>query len=271
MSKDKERLGKILSQHLYSVHKPLADLESLASSDSDDWINCGAIKSDVWKKRTEEEMEILLWGGPTLKKVTIEEDVTILAPINSMNSSSRIEESSVTAKKNDCATKRFTKGKAKKGKKISHGRKRKRTKETDEIPKKREERKGKKILVVHIDSSDTESYIETKEESVISETNPETLAKLSNSSSPRRVIHEDGKRKMLKLDRVVDRVYTGDDYTVRRKEYVNITCSKDKEEMDEIFASIGRRAEIEIEKRVEIEIEKAKGRQSKVTDFFERL
>lgn len=73
--------------------------------------------------------------------------MTILEPINSMNSSSRIEESS--AKKNDCATKRFTKGKAKKRKKISHGRKRKRTKETNEIPKKREERKEKKILVVY--------------------------------------------------------------------------------------------------------------------------
>lgn len=82
VSKAKEKFSKIMSEHLYSVHKPLADLESLASSGSGD-INYSAIKCDVCKERSDEEMQLLRWGTAA-KKVTVE-NMTNSKSIDSVN------------------------------------------------------------------------------------------------------------------------------------------------------------------------------------------
>lgn len=96
LARAKEKFSKIMSEHLYSVHKSLADLELLASSGSGD-INYSAIKCDVCKERSDEEMQLLRWGTAA-KKITME-NATNSKPINSMNPS-KIEKNSMTAKKN---------------------------------------------------------------------------------------------------------------------------------------------------------------------------
>lgn len=94
VAKAKEKFSKIMSEHLYSVHKPLADLELLASSGSGD-INYSAIKCDVCKERSDEEMQLLRWGTAA-KKITME-NTTNSKPINSMNSL-KIEKNLMTTK-----------------------------------------------------------------------------------------------------------------------------------------------------------------------------
>lgn len=93
VSKAKKKFSKIMSEHLYSVHKPLADLELLASSGSGD-INYSAIKCDVCKERSDEEMQLLRWGTAA-KKITLE-NTTNSKPINP----SKTEKHPTTAKKN---------------------------------------------------------------------------------------------------------------------------------------------------------------------------
>ncbi|XP_024891851.1 DNA polymerase delta subunit 3-like [Temnothorax curvispinosus] len=93
--KAKEKFSKIMSEHLYSVHKPLADLELLASSGSGD-INYSAIKCDACKERSDEEMQLLRWGTAAKKAM---ENTTNLKSTNSMNPS-KTEKNSMTAKKN---------------------------------------------------------------------------------------------------------------------------------------------------------------------------
>ncbi|XP_018346926.1 PREDICTED: DNA polymerase delta subunit 3-like [Trachymyrmex septentrionalis] len=84
LSEAKEKFNKIISEHVYSVHKPIADLELLATSGSGDTAY-SAIKCDACKERTDEEMQLLRWGT-TAKKLTME-NVTNLKSINSTNSS----------------------------------------------------------------------------------------------------------------------------------------------------------------------------------------
>lgn len=96
VSKAKEKFSKVMSEHLYSVHKPLADLELLANSGSGD-INYSAIKYDGCKERSDEEMQLLRWGT-TAKKVT-KENMINSKPIDSINLL-KTEKNSVTAKKN---------------------------------------------------------------------------------------------------------------------------------------------------------------------------
>lgn len=94
VSKAKEKFSKIMSEHLYSVHKPLVDLELLASSGSGD-VHYSAIKCDVCKERSDEEMQLLRWGTAT-KKVTME-NMTNSKPIDSVNPS-KTEKKSMTSK-----------------------------------------------------------------------------------------------------------------------------------------------------------------------------
>lgn len=90
LSKAKEKFSKIISEHLYSIHKPLADLELLATSGSGN-VNYSAIKCDACKERTDEEMQLLRWGTAA-KKITIENKINS-KPANSINSS-KIEQNS---------------------------------------------------------------------------------------------------------------------------------------------------------------------------------
>jgi len=96
ISKAKEKFSKIISEHLYSVHKPIADLELLATSGSGD-VKYSAIKCDACKERSDEEMQLLRWGTAA-KKVSME-NMTNLKPIDSINPS-KTEKNSMTAKKN---------------------------------------------------------------------------------------------------------------------------------------------------------------------------
>ncbi|KAG5330798.1 DPOD3 polymerase, partial [Acromyrmex heyeri] len=96
LSEAKEKFNKIISEHVYSVHKPIADLELLATSGSGDTIY-SAIKCDACKERTDEEMQLLRWGT-TVKKVTME-NVTNLKSTNLTNSS-KAEKNPKTTKKN---------------------------------------------------------------------------------------------------------------------------------------------------------------------------
>lgn len=98
--KAKEKFSKIISEHLYSVHKPLADLELLATSGSGN-VNYSAIKCDACKERSDEEMQLLRWGTVAMK-ITTENKANskiILDSTDSINPS-KIEKNSVTAKKN---------------------------------------------------------------------------------------------------------------------------------------------------------------------------
>lgn len=93
--KAKEKFNKIISEHLYSVHKPLADLELLATSGPGN-VNYSAIKCDACKERSDEEMQLLRWGTAA-KKITLE-NRTNSKPADSV-SPSKIEKNSITAKK----------------------------------------------------------------------------------------------------------------------------------------------------------------------------
>lgn len=93
VSKAKEKFSKIMSEHLYSVHKPLADLELLASSGSGD-INYSAIKSDVCKERSDEEMQLLRWGTAAKKVI---ENMTNSKSTDSVNLP-KTEKNSMTTK-----------------------------------------------------------------------------------------------------------------------------------------------------------------------------
>lgn len=95
LSKAKEKFSKIISEHLYSIHKPLADLELLATSGSGN-VNYSAIKCDACKERSDEEMQLLRWGTAA-KKITIENKINT-KPANSINPS-KVEQNSVTTKK----------------------------------------------------------------------------------------------------------------------------------------------------------------------------
>ncbi|KAL0105799.1 hypothetical protein PUN28_015897 [Cardiocondyla obscurior] len=94
ISKAKEKFSKILSEHIYSVHKPLVNLELLANSDSGD-INYSTIKCEACKERSDKEMQLLRWGAAA-KKITTE-NMTNSKPIDSK--SSKTVQNSMTAKK----------------------------------------------------------------------------------------------------------------------------------------------------------------------------
>ncbi|KAM0735457.1 DNA polymerase delta subunit 3 [Formica fusca] len=93
--KAKEKFNKIISEHLYSVHKPLADLELLATSGPGN-VNYSAIKCDACKERSDEEMQLLRWGTAA-KKITLE-NRTNSKPVDFVNPS-KVEKNSNTAKK----------------------------------------------------------------------------------------------------------------------------------------------------------------------------
>jgi len=96
VSKAKEKFSKIISEHLYSVHKPIANLELLATSGSGD-VKYSAIKCDACKERSDEEMQLLRWGTAA-KKISME-NMTNLKSIDSTNLS-KTEKNSMIVKKN---------------------------------------------------------------------------------------------------------------------------------------------------------------------------
>jgi len=358
LSEAKEKFSKIISEHVYSVHKPIADLELLATSGSGD-TTYSAIKCDACKERTDEEMQLLRWGT-IAKKVTME-NVTNLKSTNLTNSSKVEKNSKATKKngfnnlfnmveksknseklkssfqesdkgsmkkekniaekdknfvqkdkdfsknsvekiqnlteknknsmanptikkispqnnfkkgnldnffeklpsppkstaevissekKNDNAKKEFTEGKVIKEKKKSHGKKRNRSKETNEVAKKR------KRIVTQTDSSDSEIQSDIEMEESVPEMEIPMKAK---SPSPPKVKHENGKRKILKL---INRTYKEGEYIVTKKEHVYVSCSEDEEEKEEI-----KRKE---QKKTEAKMEKVKKKQSTLTNFFKK-
>lgn len=115
VSKAKEKFSKIMSEHLYSVHKPLADLELLASSGSGD-INYSAIKCDVCKERSDEEMQLLRWG--TAAKITLENTTNSTSIDSKPMNPSKTEKNPTTAKKNGFNNLFNTAGKSKSPEKL---------------------------------------------------------------------------------------------------------------------------------------------------------
>lgn len=67
LSKAKEKYSKIISQHLYSVHRHLEDLELLAGPDTSGDVKYSAIKCDACIERTDEEMHLLRWRTSSMK------------------------------------------------------------------------------------------------------------------------------------------------------------------------------------------------------------
>ncbi|XP_011173445.1 DNA polymerase delta subunit 3 isoform X2 [Solenopsis invicta] len=94
--KAKEKFNKIISEHVYSVHKPIANLELLATSGSGD-VKYSAIKCDACKERSDEEMQLLRWGAAA-NKVTIEN--TTNSKSTDLINPSKVEKNALTAKKN---------------------------------------------------------------------------------------------------------------------------------------------------------------------------
>jgi len=96
LSKAQKKFHKIISEHLYSVHKSLDNLELLTSSDPGD-VNYSAIKCDVCNERSDEEIQLLRWG--TTAKKTITENVINTNTTNLINPSKK--EKNLVTKKND--------------------------------------------------------------------------------------------------------------------------------------------------------------------------
>ncbi|KYN06456.1 PREDICTED: DNA polymerase delta subunit 3-like [Cyphomyrmex costatus] len=156
-------------------------------------------------------------------------------------------------KKNNNAKKEVTEGKVIKEKKNSHGKKRNRSKETNEVAKKR------KRIVVQDDSSDSEIQSDVEMEESVPEIEPETPMK-DKSPSPPKVKHENGKRKVLKL---INRTYKEGEYIVTKKEHVYVSCSEDEEEKKEEM----KRKE---QKKTETKMGNVKKKQSTLTNFFKK-
>ncbi|EGI62670.1 DNA polymerase delta subunit 3 [Acromyrmex echinatior] len=156
-------------------------------------------------------------------------------------------------KKHDNAKKEFTEEKVIKEKKKSHGKKRNRSKETNEVAKKR------KRIVMQTDSSDSEIQSDIEMEESVPEMEPEIPMK-AKSPSPPKVKHENGKRKVLKL---INRTYKEGEYIVTKKEHVYVSCSEDEEEKEEET----KRKE---QKKTETKMEKVKKKQSTLTNFFKK-
>lgn len=211
VSKAKEKFIKIISEHVYSVHKPIMDLQLLATADSGD-IKYSAIKFDA-KIRNDEEMQKLRWGTAA-KQVTIENvldfksaDSTNLC-MTEKNTTKKISpqkenlvkkgsldhffgkliipsksvEVTSSEKKDDNARKEFIEEKVIRENKNLLERKWNRSKETDEIAKKR------KRTITQNNSSDSEiqNGVEMKE---FPQTEPETLVK------PKSLVSENKKEK----------------------------------------------------------------------------
>lgn len=342
LSEAKKKFSKIISEHVYSVHRPIADLELLATSGSGD-ATYSAIKCDACKERTDEEMQLLRWGT-TAKKVTMENVTNLKSTIstnpskveknpkttkkNGFNNLFNMTEKSKSSeklkssfqesdgdsmkkgkntvkkiqnlteknknstansttkkifpqndskkgnldnffgklpslpksaevissgKKNDNAEKEFIEGKVIKENKNSHGKKRNRSKETNEVAKKR------KRIVIQIDSSDSEIQSDIEMEESVPEMEPEISIKVK-SPSPPKVKHENGKRKVLKL---INRTYKEGEYIVTKKEHVYVSCSEDEKEREEET----KRKE---QKKTEAKMEKVKKKQSTLTNFFKK-
>jgi len=96
LSKAQKKFHKIISEHLYSVHKSLENLELLASSDPGD-VNYSAIKCDVCNERSDEEIQLLRWGTTTKKAIT--ESITNTNITNLVNLSKK--EKNLVTNKND--------------------------------------------------------------------------------------------------------------------------------------------------------------------------
>lgn len=96
LSKAKERFDKIISEHLYSVHKPMKNLELLASSGAGD-VTYSAIKCDICTERNDEEMHLLRWG--TAFKENTEDNLTNLKLSESVNRSEE-DKKLMTTRKN---------------------------------------------------------------------------------------------------------------------------------------------------------------------------
>ncbi|KYN35995.1 DNA polymerase delta subunit 3 [Trachymyrmex septentrionalis] len=158
-----------------------------------------------------------------------------------------------SGKKNDNAKKEFIEEKVIKEKKKSHGKKRNRSKETNEVAKKR------KRIVMQTDSSDSEIQSDVEMEESVPEMEPEIPMK-AKSPSPPKVKHENGKRKVLKL---INRTYKEGEYIVTKKEHVYVSCSEDEEEKEEET----KRKE---QKKSEAKMEKVKKKQSTLTNFFKK-
>ncbi|XP_071563038.1 uncharacterized protein [Temnothorax nylanderi] len=192
----------------------------------------------------------------TAKKVSPQSNSVKKGSLNNffgkLTSPSKSIEVTSSEKKNDHAKEEFTEGKVSKEKRKLQGKKRNRSKETDEGAKKR------KRIVIQNDSSDSEIQSDIEMEELVPETEPEILAK-PKSPSPPRIKHENGKRKVLKL---VNKTYKEGEYIVTKKEHVYVSCSEDEEEKEEEM----RRKE----KKAEAKIEKVKKKQSTLTDFFKR-
>ncbi|XP_020290983.1 DNA polymerase delta subunit 3-like [Pseudomyrmex gracilis] len=114
LSEAKEKYSKLISEHLYSVHKSLENLELLADSSSGD-INYSAIKCDACKERSDDEMYLLRWGT-AVNNITVENTST--STFTDTGNSAKPEKNSI--KKNGFNTLYNMKGKKAKNLKESN-------------------------------------------------------------------------------------------------------------------------------------------------------
>ena len=147
------------------------------------------------------------------------------SPTIKESTSSTTKESTSSAMK-ESTVKKVTVEKNNKQKKITRGKKRTRSKEENDIVKKR------KRIAIMSDSSDGGSSDGEQEEVMELSPSPETVSPVkARSPSPPKVKLEGGKRKVLKK---VDKTFQEDGFFVTRKVHVYESCSEDEPEVVEV-------------------------------------
>ncbi|OAD62084.1 DNA polymerase delta subunit 3 [Eufriesea mexicana] len=156
----------------------------------------------------------------------------------------KITEKTTTLKNND------------KQKKTVRGKKRTRSKETNNTVKKR------KRITICSDSSGTELSDKEQEQELELPPSPENSSFIRKRSvSPPQVKHENGKRKILKI---VDKTFEEDGFLVTKKVHVYKSCSEDESE------TIEAKEPIVPESRSEVKGKK-NSKQTSLTSFFKKL
>ncbi|XP_012062906.1 PREDICTED: DNA polymerase delta subunit 3-like [Atta cephalotes] len=235
VSKAKEKFSKIISEHVYSVHKPIMDLQLLATADSGD-VKYSAIKFDA-KIRSDEEMQLLRWGSAA-KQATVENVLDLKSTdstnpcMTEKNTTKKISpqrenlvkkgslnhffdklivpsksvEVTSSEKKDNNARKDFIEEKLIRENKNLLEKKWNRSKETDEIAKKR------KRTITQNDSSDSEIQNDVEMKESFLQTEPETLIKSKNLNRFLKLLSIEPQRISLFIIRLNDK----DDMTSRK-------------------------------------------------------
>jgi len=220
VSNAKEKFSKIISEHVYSVHKPIMDLQLLATADSGD-VKYSAIKFDA-KMRSDKEMQLLRWGSAA-KQATVENVLDLKSTdstnpcMTEKNTTKKISpqrekkgsldhffgkliipsksvEVTSSEKKDNNTRKDFIEEKVIRENKNLLERKWNRSKETDEIAKKR------KRIITQNDSSDSEIQNDVEMKESFPQTEPEILVKSKSLVLENKKEKEETRRKEKKAE-----------------------------------------------------------------------